>query len=457
MNKTRFAPSPTGHLHIGGARTAIISWLVAQKLDGKFVLRIEDTDVERSKSEYTDSIMNSLSWLDIQHDEGPYYQMKRIERHKEVALELVKKGLAYYCYSTPEELAAERDAYKKAHGHDGWKYDRKWRDIPAPKDTTVKPVIRLKVPLDGVTQWNDLTKGGISIPNSQLDDFIIMRSDGVPTYNFCVVVDDIDMGITHVVRGDDHINNTPKQIHIYKAMGKTIPTFGHIPLILSMNGKKQSKRDDASSLNSYREKGYLPEAIINYLLLISCNDVGKEIFTKEEFVSLFELNKLGNTPIKFDEEKLLWINHQHIKNMSTYGFINTLLNQMEMNDVDLAQWATYDFSILESAIKERSKTLNDFYPIIEPLLNWKPEGFADPLMQKTLSAILSVSNWNPIEVHDAIQQVADAEGLKFGQIVKPLRQQVFGEAKLPLAEMLVFLQKEQLNQAVVKATLGNKM
>lgn len=444
MKKTRFAPSPTGHLHIGGARTAIISWLIAKKLDGKMALRIEDTDVERSKEEYTRSIMDSLSWLGINHDEDPIYQMQRLDRYQSLAHQLVKDGKAYYCYCTNEELQQQRIDYKEKNGHDGWKYDRKWRDLPAPKDSTIKPVIRLKIPLDGEVKWDDLTKGTIKITNSQLDDFIIMRSDGIPTYNFCVVVDDVDMKMTHVIRGDDHINNTPKQIHIYNAIDAEVPIFGHIPLILNINGKKQSKRDEDTSVNSYKEKGFLPEAIVNYLLLISCNDVGKEIFTKDEFVNLFELNKLGNTPIKFDEEKLLWINQQHIKKLSTKDFVTILKNELEKHGVDLSLWRSADFSILETAIKERSKTINDFYPVIESLLKWDKEGFNSPLMSKVLNSILKVEDWNPITIHDAIAFVAEDENLKFGEVVKPLRKVVFLDGKLPLAEMILFLGKEEL-------------
>lgn len=448
MNKTRFAPSPTGHLHIGGARTAIISWLIAQKLDGKFVLRIEDTDVERSKPEYTQSIMNSLSWLGISHDEGPYYQMQRLARYQAVAQDLVAKGLAYYCYTTPEQLTAQRDAFKQAHGHDGWKYDRAWRDA-TPDDVirqNVQPVIRLKVPLDGFVAWNDLTKGQISIPNTQLDDFIIMRSDGVPTYNFCVVVDDMDMGINYVVRGDDHINNTPKQIHIYQALGANVPTFGHIPLILNMDGKKQSKRDDSTSVNSYQAKGYLPEAIVNYLLLISCNDVGREIFTKEEFVDLFQLNKLGNTPIKFDQEKLLWINQQYIKNMPDTQVINILKEDMQAQGIDLTQWQNANFDVIVNPVKERSKLTTDFYFVMQPLLNWKPELFNDELMHKILVAVCQTDIWTNETLHQAIDNIAQGEGKKFGQIVKPLRQTVFNNATLPLSEMFLFFGKDAFIQ-----------
>lgn len=243
MIKTRFAPSPTGHLHIGGARTAIISWLISEKLNGQFNLRIEDTDTLRSKEEYTNSIINSLNWLDIKAVNEPIYQSKRYKLYQEIAYKLVQDGLAYYCYSTSEELDNQRQQYKTLNGHDGWKYDRKWRDKKATDDIKyrVKPSIRLKLPLDGSVAWNDLTRGGIEIPNTQLDDFIILRSDGSPTYNFCVVVDDSDMGITHVIRGDDHINNTPKQIHIYNALNKNIPIFGHIPLILNIDGSESHR------------------------------------------------------------------------------------------------------------------------------------------------------------------------------------------------------------------------
>lgn len=449
VNKTRFAPSPTGHLHIGGARTAIISWLIAQKLEGQFVLRVEDTDTERSKPEFTKSIMNSLEWLSINHDEGPYYQSQRYDRYREVANELLEKGLAYNCYSTQEELSEQRQKFKDSFGHDGWKYDRKWRDSTVTPPEGVNPVIRLKVPLEGSVQWNDLTKGVINIPNSQLDDLIIIRSDGSPTYNFCVVVDDSDMGITHVVRGDDHINNTPKQIHIYEALGKIKPTFGHIPLILNMDGSKQSKSSGATSVNNYKELGILPEAITNYLLLISCNDVGKEIFTKEEFVDLFNLDKLGSTPIKFDLDKLMWINQQYLKVLSKEDFLVHLLPQIN-NSEDIASTqyvndlAKKSWEYIMPGILERSKTVYDFKDLVSPVLTWNKEGINEPIVKEAMEYMLSQESFTSTSIHDDLKAWTEQQGIKFGELMKPLRNHMFPEMKLPIAEVLAFIGKEEL-------------
>lgn len=451
--KTRFAPSPTGNLHIGGARTAIISWLIAQKFNGQFVLRIEDTDVVRSKPEYTESILNSLQWLSINHTGTPVYQTDRYDRYSAAAHDLVKQGLAYYCYSTQEELNAQRTEYKEKNGHDGWKYDRKWRDNKDTPPIGVSPSIRLKVSLDGSVMWKDLTKGGISIPNSQLDDFIILRSDGSPTYNFCVVVDDSDMGITHVIRGDDHINNTPKQIHIYHALGKNLPVFGHIPLILNIDGSKQSKSSGSTSVNYYKDMGILPEAITNYLLLISCNDIGKEIFTKEEFVTLFELDKLGANPIKFDLDKLLWINQQYLKNMSKADFLLAILPQIN-NQEDMASLqyvnglAQKPWEYIMPGILERSKTLNDFKDLVAPLLAWNQEGMNAPIVKEAMSYMLSKEEFTPISIHDDLKAWTEQQGIKFGELMKPLRNLMFPDMKLPIAEALAFIGKEELVHAL---------
>lgn len=436
--KTRFAPSPTGHLHIGGARTAIISWLIAQKLEGQFALRIEDTDTVRSKPEYTQSIMKSLEWLDIKHDEGPIYQTQRYSRYQEAAHQLIEKGLAYFCYATQEELNAQRQLYKDQTGHDGWKYDRKWRDSAAVIPQGITPSIRLKVPLEDSVTWNDLTKGEISIPNNQLDDFIILRSDGSPTYNFCVVVDDSDMGISHVIRGDDHINNTPKQIHIYNALGKSVPVFGHIPLILNIDGSKQSKSSGSTSVNYYKDMGILPEAITNYLLLVSCNDIGKEIFTKNEFVELFELNKLGANPIKFDLDKLLWINQQYLKVLPKVDFVTEVLAQLETTDhKDMLCAKNWDY--IMPGVLERSKTTKDFKDLVTPAIFWNKDGLINPLIREAMEYVLAQQDFTPTAIHDNLKAWTELKGLKFGELMKPLRNEMFNDLKLPIAEVLAFI------------------
>lgn len=454
--KTRFAPSPTGNLHIGGVRTAILSWLIAQKNKGEFLLRIEDTDKERSKPEFVQDIMNGLDWLDIKinNQKNIPYQTQRFERYQKVAEQLVKNGLAYYCYCTNEELQQKREEYKEKTGHDGWKYDRKWRDSKEIPPIGVKPSIRLKVPLDGSVVWKDLIKGGIEIQNQQLDDFIIIRSDGIPTYNFCVVVDDVDMEISHVIRGEDHINNTPKQIHIYKALQKEIPIFGHVPLILNMDGSKQSKRvnqnekmdDDEilpmTSLNYYQRKGFLPEAMVNYLLLISCNNIEKEIFTKEEFVNMFDLNKLGNTPIKFDLNKLIWINQQYLKNITDEKF---LAIAKEKND-----WMKdKNVLILKNAILQRSKTLLDIDRFFKPLENPNFENIENNLMVKEFfQELIHINLWTPENILQKAQEFCENKNIKMKELMNPIRLNILNGNVLPIQEVLVFYGKEELEKKI---------
>lgn len=454
MIKTRFAPSPTGNLHIGSARTAIVSWLISQKLYGSMLLRIEDTDTERSKPEYTQNMLDCLKWLNIDFSEGPIYQSQRLDRYKQVALDLVKQGKAYYCYSQPEELQKEREAFNDKFHHDGWKYTGKWRNSKETPPKGVAPVIRLKVPLDGSTQWKDLIKGGISISNDQFDDFIILRSDGSPTYNFCVVVDDSDMNISHVIRGEDHVSNTPKQIIIYNALNKKIPTFGHIPLIFNEDGTKQSKRDNRNetigddgillpktNLSYYMNKGILSNAMVNYLLYITCNDLPKEVFTKDEFVDMFDLTKLGNTPIQFDLNKLVWFNQQHIKLLDFNQFNDILKSQLSI----LPSYINMDFSILKKSICERSKLTSDFIALLTPALNAKLDIInQNPLLKEVFSNLISLDNFNSENIYLSMKDFSISKGLKVGDIMKPLREDIFNNLTLPIAEVIEAIGKEQL-------------
>ena len=447
-NVTRFAPSPTGHLHIGGARTAILSWIVAHKLSGSFLLRIEDTDSVRSTKEYADSILKSLEWLDIKYDNNPpIYQSDRYEHYKEIAHELVKSGLAYYCYSSQSELDLKRTAYEKDN-KGGWKYDGKWRDSTAVPPTGVSPAIRLKVPYIGKVSWNDFIKGKIVIDNNQLDDFIILRSDGSPTYNFCVAVDDSDMGISHVIRGEDHIGNTPKQIYIYRALGKEVPIFGHVPLILNPNGTKMSKSDQAASLDYYKDIGILPEALTNYLLLMSCNNLKSEIMTREEFVNDFELTKLGNSPVKFDMAKLEWINQQYIKKLSLDDFKKLLFSQLGLDVVN--KYKDNDWSLLQLGVSDRSKYVNDFSALVNPLLNWNQNGVTDTLVFNVLTYLLSRDNFTPTSIHDDLIVYASDNGLKFGDLMKPLRGLLFPDMKLSIPDALCFIGKDNLSKTLYR-------
>ena len=307
--RTRFAPSPTGHLHIGGARTALFNWLMAHGQNGTFILRIEDTDAERSTAEYTRAILDAMAWLGLDWDEGPFYQSERKELHLEYINRLLQSGRAYYCHCTPEELEESRNRARAENRKP--KYDGRCRDRelgPAPG-----AVVRFRGPLSGITSWSDMIKGPISFDNTELDDLVILRSDGMPTYNMAVVVDDLTMGITHIVRGDDHVNNTPRQLLLYQALDAPIPRFAHVPMILGEDKARLSKRHGATSVMAYREQGYLPEAMINYLVRLGWSHGDEEIFILQDLVKKFDINHVGRSAGVFSPEKLLWLNEHYIK------------------------------------------------------------------------------------------------------------------------------------------------
>ena len=313
--RTRFAPSPTGYLHIGGARTALFSWAYARKHGGKFILRIEDTDVERSTPEAVQAILDGMTWLNLEYDEGPFYQMQGMPRYREVIQQMLAAGTAYHCYTTPEELDVLREAQRARNEKP--RYDGRWRPeagkvMPA-VPAGIKPVVRFKNPGEGVTAWKDQVKGDIEFANSELDDLVIARGDGTPTYNFCVVVDDWDMKITHVIRGDDHVNNTPRQINILKALGATVPQYAHLSMILGDDGQKLSKRHGAVSVMQYDEDGYLPEAVINYLARLGWSHGDEEVFSVAQFCEWFDLDHITPSAAQFNTEKLNWLNAHYLK------------------------------------------------------------------------------------------------------------------------------------------------
>ncbi|MHB1061107.1 MAG: glutamate--tRNA ligase, partial [Thiobacillus sp.] len=315
MIRTRFAPSPTGYLHIGGARTALFSWAFARHHGGQFILRIEDTDIARSTPEAVQAILDGMAWLELNHDEGPIYQTKRLYRYKEVLEQMLENGQAYHCYCSTEELDAMREA-QRARGEKP-RYDGRWRpeagkSLPVPP-SGVQPVVRFKNPTEGTVAWNDLVKGIIEFSNAELDDLIIARGDGTPTYNFCVVVDDWDMQISHVIRGDDHVNNTPRQVNILRALGAEVPHYAHLSMILGDDGTKLSKRHGAVSVMQYFEEGYLPEAVINYLARLGWSHGDAELFSREQFVQWFDLDHITPSAAQFNTEKLRWLNQQYIK------------------------------------------------------------------------------------------------------------------------------------------------
>ncbi|MEP7260059.1 MAG: glutamate--tRNA ligase [Usitatibacter sp.] len=314
MIRTRFAPSPTGYLHLGGARTALFNWAYARRHGGKFILRIEDTDLERSTQVAEQAIFDAMSWLGLDWDEGPFFQMKRLERYKEVAEQLLSKGHAYWAYETKEELEAMREAATARNEKP--RYDRRWRDSKDAPPAGRQAVLRFKNPLSGDVSWDDVVKGPITISNDELDDLVLLRTDGVPTYNFGVVVDDIDMAMTHVIRGDDHVNNTPRQINLYKALGADMPAFGHVPMILGADGQRLSKRHGAVNVMQYHAEGFLPDAMVNYLARLGWSHGDEEVFSREQLVEWFDFRHVSKSPARWDPEKLKWMNGQYLHRIS---------------------------------------------------------------------------------------------------------------------------------------------
>ncbi len=355
MIRTRFAPSPTGYLHLGGARTALFSWAFARQHGGKFVLRIEDTDVERSTQKSIDAILEAMKWMGLDWDEGPIYQMHRLDRYKEVAEQLLKQGKAYWCYASKEELEQMREG-QRARGEKP-RYDGRWRDGNLPKPAGVQPVLRFRNPDEGDVIWDDLVKGPIVINNRELDDLVIMRADGVPTYNFGVVVDDLDMNITHVIRGDDHVNNTPRQINIIKALGADMPLFGHVPMILGADGERLSKRHGAVSVMQYPEEGFLPEALLNYLARLGWSHGDEEVFSLKQFVEWFDLKHISKSAAKFNPEKLLWLNQHYIKAADNQQLAEQVKPLMEKAGVSVT--AAPHLADVMALLKERATTLNE--------------------------------------------------------------------------------------------------
>ncbi len=440
MIRTRFAPSPTGYLHIGGARTALFSWAYARKHGGTFILRIEDTDLERSTPESVEAILQGMDWLGLDYDEGPFYQMQRMARYKEVIGLMLASGHAYHCYASKEEVETMREQQRAA----GLKprYDGRWRpepgkDLPAPP-TGVAPVVRFKNPLDGSVAWNDLVKGIIEISNSELDDLVIARPDGTPTYNFCVVVDDWDMNITQVIRGDDHVNNTPRQINILKALGASLPQYAHVPMILGADGERLSKRHGAVSVMQYLEDGYLPEALLNYLARLGWAHGDEEVFSMAQFVEWFNLEAISRSPAKFNAEKLLWINQQYLKIADNVRLAELTTPFLLRDGGNLANGPA--LTEVVQLLKERVNTLVEladaatiFYRYIEP----SSELLAQHLSPEAIPALTTLTNnfmlvdWKRQSIQETLKAVVAGSGLKMPRIAMPLRVLVTGVTQTP--------------------------
>ncbi|HTT85302.1 MAG TPA: glutamate--tRNA ligase [Rhizomicrobium sp.] len=451
----RFAPSPTGYLHIGGARTALFNWLYARHSGGRFLLRIEDTDRERSTPEAVDAILHGLDWLGLHWHGEPLFQFARVERHREVAEELLRNDRAYRCYATPEELAEMREAQRAAGKQR--RYDGRWRDRDpgdAPKDAPF--VIRLKAPQDGETIVDDVVQGEVHFANAQLDDMILLRSDGTPTYMLAVVVDDYDMGVTHVIRGDDHLNNAARQLQIIAAMGWPRPIYGHVPLIHGPDGAKLSKRHGALAVEAYRDMGYLPEALRNYLLRLGWSHGNDEIISTEQAIAWFDLTNLGMSPARFDFKKLDNLNAHYMRALDDPALTDRLLAFLGHTkpefEIDRAAHARLIKAM--PGLKERAKTLAELSAAAEflfrdgaPVPDSQAETVLSPDARQLLAELLPVlqrSEWRAEVLEAGVRALAEQKGIKLGQIAQPLRAAVTGKtASPPIFDMMVVLGRQE--------------
>lgn len=444
--RTRFAPSPTGFIHLGNIRSALYPWAFARATGGDFILRIEDTDLERSNQASVDVIIEGMKWLGLDHDEGPFYQMQRMDRYKAVLEELKAGGHVYPCYMSMEELDALRE--QQMANKEKPRYNGAWR--PEPGKTLpaipegVKPVLRFKNPQGGSVVWEDKVKGRIEISNDELDDLVIARPDGTPTYNFCVVVDDIDMAITHVIRGDDHVNNTPRQINIFKALGKDTPVYAHLPTVLNEQGEKMSKRNGAKAVTQYRDEGYLPDAMVNYLARLGWSHGDDEIFSRAQFLAWFNLDHLGRSAAQFDEAKLKWVNAQHMKAMADDALASLVQAQLAKRGVVTDE----SLPAICGLFKDRCDTtvvLADwaaaFYGDVTP----KAEDLAQHVTAAVEPALamlaekLTSSAWTKEAVSAAIKEVLAATGLKMPQLAMPVRVLVMGTPQAPSLDAVLSL------------------
>jgi len=450
--RTRFAPSPTGFIHLGNIRSALYPWAFARATGGDFILRIEDTDLERSTQASVDVILEGMAWLGLNHDEGPFYQMQRMERYKAVLQELIAAGQVYPCYMSMAELDALREQ-QMAHKEKP-RYDGTWRPEPGktlpPIPVGVAPVLRFKNPQGGVVAWDDKVKGRIEIRNDELDDLVIARpapqgeTVGTPTYNFCVVVDDIDMQITHVIRGDDHVNNTPRQINIFKALGQEPPIYAHLPTVLNEQGEKMSKRSGAKAVTQYRDEGYLPDAMVNYLARLGWSHGDDEIFSREQFVSWFNLDHLGRSAAQFDEAKLRWVNAQHMKVMADVALADLVSVQLRKRGI-----APDDRLMpLCGLLKDRCDTtlmLTDWVAKFFTEVTPNPDELAQHVTDAIRPALallaekLATCAWDKAAIAAVLKEVLTAQGLKMPQLAMPVRVLVMGTAQTPSLDAVLAL------------------
>ena len=462
--RTRYAPSPTGHSHLGNIRTALFAWAYARHAKGTFILRVEDTDQERSTEAAVQVILEAMQWLGLDYDEGPFFQMQRMPLYKAEVARLIAAGKAYHCYTSMVELDALREA-QTLRGEKP-RYEGRWRPEPGkvlpaiPADT--KPVIRFRNPVDGVVAWDDQVKGRVEIANAELDDLVIARPDGTPTYNFCVVVDDIDMKITHVIRGDDHVNNTPRQINLYHAMGKTPPTFAHTPTVLGPDGAKLSKRHGAKSVMEYRDEGYLPDAMVNMLARLGWSHGNDEIFSREQLVEWFEVNHISTSASRFDAEKLLWLNHEHIKRAAPESLASQLRPFLEKEGYALANGPAIERTA--EVLRDRTPTLLAMakaarYFYIRPVVT--AAMLAEHHIEIAKSALVELTdtlqtiNWSKADIAAANKTCVTKYGLKMPQLMMPLRVLLTGETQTPTVDAIMAVMGREEVLARLKTGLAH--
>ncbi|HEY0562134.1 MAG TPA: glutamate--tRNA ligase [Methylophilus sp.] len=461
--RTRFAPSPTGFLHIGGARTALFSWAYAKHHDGKFILRIEDTDVARSTPEAVQAIMDGMHWLGLDYDEGPYYQMQRMDQYKVMIQKMISEGTAYYCYCSKEELDALRESQMQAGVKP--RYDGRWRPEagkvlpPAPADTP--PVVRFKNPQSGVVAWDDMVKGRIEIANEELDDLIIARADGTPTYNFCVVVDDWEMGITQVIRGDDHVNNTPRQINMLKALGATIPQYAHLSMILGDDGQKLSKRHGAVSVMQYHEDGYLKAAVLNYLARLGWSHGDAEVFSMQQFCQWFDLHHITPSAAQFNTEKLNWLNAHYIKEMPLAELAVDITQRLA--NMAVTVHVAPDLQAVLGLYRERANNLNQLARDIAYFYSEPQAAAADiekhitpeikPVLAEFLIKLEALA-WHAEAIHTLMNETVTAHQLKFPKLAMPLRVMLIGIAQSPSIDQVMAILGKEKSISRIKAYLN---
>ena len=457
--RTRFAPSPTGYLHIGGVRTALFNWLYARHCGGTFVLRIEDTDKERSTNESVQAILEGMAWMGLDYDEGPIYQSDRLERYKEVIDQLLDAGQAYRCYCTREELDKVREE-QRAQGIKP-RYNRHCRDQHNPERPDMESVIRFKNPLEGSVQFDDAIRGQIVISNEELDDLVITRANGTPTYNFAVVVDDIDMGITHVIRGDDHVNNTPRQINIFKALGEALPIFVHVPMIVGGDGQRLSKRHGAVSVLQYRGEGFLPEAMLNYLVRLGWSSGDQEIFSLDEMISSFDIQDVNRAASAFDVDKLKWLNQHYIKASDSTQLVSLLSDRLKDRGIDVSSGPPVDDVV--SALRERAQTLDEmadkseyFFSEFEDYDTKAAQKHLRPVARDMLADVRSrlsvVEPWSAELIHAQVMATVEEYDAKLGKLAQPLRVAVSGTAATPpIDETLLLVGKARTVDRIDRA------